>query len=706
VEHSHLSWSSLLTTLEGFFLLLEEGGHIEAASKGAASALGYTEASLKAKTIFEVNPKVNMLEWQRRWGEMKEGKLRKVETIHLTADQQLIPVDVRACVLNIGGEERALYMFSGPKEEGWEHQLIQLGGEFLEATFFSWDWDSDTVRFWGSHQRWWQEELPTSGKELLTFLRQKAGSSQSLQLLQSLKDVYHRKAILRQAISLTMASGKDQLLDCWAQPVFKEGILQAWLGVLHRGNIATESETRSGSYRIGLDHSLEAILQVDREGRMRYGNTASSKLLADAAGKNWLKSLQTEEWETWDEFWLANRPNDEVEFEGKLLRTDKADLPVRVFVRWVSDQEAFIYLRSLASQREKEEELEQALGEVQRLKKKLEDEKSYLQEELDLQYNFRNIITHSESYKLVLKKVEQVAKTSATVLILGETGTGKELLARAIHNYSERKESALVKLNCSVLPKDLVESELFGHERGAFTGAVEQKIGRFELADGGTLFLDEVGELPLELQAKLLRVLQEGEFERVGGTETLKVDVRVVAATNRDLEQRVESGEFREDLYYRLNVFPIYNIPLRERREDIPYLVQHFLNKYAGRVGKTFDKIPKRALSQLMKYDFPGNIRELENMVERAMILSEGEKLRLDVVLSGEQGGRRSDTQLRRFPTFEEMQRDHIVEALKRTNWRVSGDLGAARILQLNSKTLYSKMRKLGIRREDYVDLE
>jgi transcriptional regulator with GAF, ATPase, and Fis domain len=290
-------------------------------------------------------------------------------------------------------------------------------------------------------------------------------------------------------------------------------------------------------------------------------------------------------------------------------------------------------------------------------------------------------------------------------LIIGETGTGKELLARSIHALSKRKDEPMIKVNCAALPANLIESELFGHEKGAFTNAYQRKKGRFELADGGTIFLDEVGELPLELQSKFLRVLQEGEFERVGGTATLSADVRVVAATNRNLVDLVNEGAFREDLYYRLNVFPIQNLPLRERRADIPLLVRHFVKKFAAKQGKEIEHISQADLDELMRYEFPGNIRELENMIERAVIISKGKSLSLSDAYhksSNQTIGRKSYSQV--FKPFEEMQRDYIIEALRRSNWRISGPKGAATLLELNSRTLASKMRKLGINRKDFIE--
>ncbi|MEO8766397.1 MAG: sigma 54-interacting transcriptional regulator [Ginsengibacter sp.] len=328
---------------------------------------------------------------------------------------------------------------------------------------------------------------------------------------------------------------------------------------------------------------------------------------------------------------------------------------------------------------------------------RLQAQNKYLQEEIKYSNNFEEIVSRSKSFHKVLQQIEQVASTNATVLIMGESGTGKELLARAVHNISNRSKRPLVKVNCATLPANLIESELFGHEKGAFTGAMERKIGRFELADGGTIFLDEIGELPVELQAKLLRVLQEGEFERLGNPKNMKVNVRVIAATNRNLEQAIEKKEFREDLYYRLNVFPITCPPLRDRKEDISLLIKHFLQKHEPRVGKKISNVSPKIIDILTAYDWPGNIRELENLIERAMILSRGTTL--------EEGGWLPFTKVTggsgkaHMNKLEDVEKDHIIEILKKTNWKVSGEKGAAKILGLNATTLEARMKKLGIKR-------
>jgi len=337
-------------------------------------------------------------------------------------------------------------------------------------------------------------------------------------------------------------------------------------------------------------------------------------------------------------------------------------------------------------------ERKRAEDELRRLKDQLQAENIYLREEIQEEHHFGEMIGQSAAFREVLTQLKQVAPTRTTVLILGETGTGKELIARAIHNHSPRKDRPLIRVNCAALPSHLIESELFGHEKGAFTGAAAKRFGRFELADGGTIFLDEIGELSLDLQAKLLRVLQDCEFERLGSSRTIRSDVRVVAATNRDLAIASRSGQFRQDLFYRLNVYPITLPPLRERAEDIPLLVRGFAALFGKQFNKPNIRIPQAAMEKLQRYSWPGNIRELRNLVERAVITAHDETLRIDLP--------ESETPLTaRDGTLEEIERDYILRMLDKTGWRIQGKSGAADRLGLDPGTLRSRMRKLGIAR-------
>ncbi len=352
--------------------------------------------------------------------------------------------------------------------------------------------------------------------------------------------------------------------------------------------------------------------------------------------------------------------------------------------------------KAVEALRTSEQRLEDAFAEIETLKDRLNAENIYLQEEIKASYGFDEIIGRSDPLQLSIDKIEQVAITDATVLLLGETGTGKELFARAIHGRSPRKDRPLVKVDCGALPSTLIESELFGHVEGAFTGAVSDKLGRFELADGGTIFLDEIGELHPDLQTKLLRVLQEGEFERVGSAETVKIDVRVIAATNRDLHRAMAAGMFRPELYYRLAVFPIEVPPLRQRRKDIPLLAWHFITKKQHRLGKAISTIPKNVLKALVDYDWPGNVRELENVIERSMILSPGPALVLNEALTKPAGSRHPNTV---SASLEDIDRTHIVEVLEDCDWKIKGANNAAVHLGLAPSTLRHRMKRLGIER-------
>jgi transcriptional regulator with GAF, ATPase, and Fis domain len=340
--------------------------------------------------------------------------------------------------------------------------------------------------------------------------------------------------------------------------------------------------------------------------------------------------------------------------------------------------------------------------EIAELRDRLHQEKQYLEDEINLDNRFDEIVGESAGLRYVLKQIETVAPTTATVLIQGETGTGKELLARAIHRLSPRKDSTFIKLNCAAIPAGLVESELFGHEKGAFTGAIARKVGRLELAHEGTLFLDEVGELPMDLQPKLLRALQEREIERIGGTRPIPVNVRLIAATNRDLAQMVQEKQFRSDLYYRLKVFPVFSPPLRERTADIPVLVRHFVETHSRRMGKVIETIPAATMKTLTRWPWPGNIRELENFLERAVILTRGPVLYAPLA-ELEMAESMPVAQETESPTLQAAEREHILRVLREVHGQIGGDDGAAARLGLKRTTLNSKLKKLGIERSDYM---
>lgn len=452
-----------------------------------------------------------------------------------------------------------------------------------------------------------------------------------------------------------------------------------------------ESERR---FRDLYDEAPIAYVYEDTESRFISANRAAMKLLGlkpeEVRGTLGL-SLVASTTETQERVHRAleavQKGEELASIELELRRKDDGR---PVWVQWWSKPEPNgKYTRTMLI-----DVTDRVLAEQER--NRLQQQNAYLREEIKSEYNFEEIIGDSSALRSALDKVGQVASTDVTVLIQGETGTGKELIARAIHDLSPRRERPLVKVNCGAISAGLVESELFGHEKGAFTGALQQRIGRFEVANHGTIFLDEVGELPPDVQVKLLRVLQEQEFERVGSSKTLRVDVRVIAATNRDLREEVKAGRFRMDLYYRLNVVPLNVPPLRERVTDIPLLVEHLLRKAALRLGKRFVGTSPETMHRLVRYRWPGNVRELENVIERAAILTNGTMIEIDDLPKSDQT---ETIGSRDAVTLEDVERSHILSVLKKTRWYISGERGAALILGLNPSTLRSRMQKLGIRR-------
>ncbi|MBN1433106.1 MAG: sigma 54-interacting transcriptional regulator [Methanomicrobiaceae archaeon] len=396
-----------------------------------------------------------------------------------------------------------------------------------------------------------------------------------------------------------------------------------------------------------------------------------------------------------DRYWDPLQSEKHITFEGVQRRKDGSTFPVEVRLGRVDLEETPLLLsltRDVTKRKESENELKRAFKEINELKNQLEEENIYLRREVETRYRHKEIVGESRAIKKVLMAVERVARENTSVLITGETGTGKEMLARAIHNLSPRNVRSMITVNCAALPGSLIESELFGREKGAFTGAASRQSGRFEAADKSTIFLDEIGDLPMELQAKLLRVLENGTFERLGSSKSISVDVRVIAATNHDLAELVRNDMFRRDLFYRLNVFPIVIPPLRERKEDIPLLVWAFVEEFSQSMGKSINNIPKKIMDELQEYQWPGNVRELKNVIERGMIMSSGSTLRL------EQQHAEIASTIKNI-SMEDVEREHIKQVLRSTGWRVTGKNGASRILGMKDSTLRSRMIKLGITR-------
>ena len=449
-----------------------------------------------------------------------------------------------------------------------------------------------------------------------------------------------------------------------------------------------------------FEFSPDAIVVTNREGKIEEVNARVEKFFGYARWELLGQPIEI----LIPERFRATHPKNRMEYTAQprvrpmgigldlyAKRKDGSEFPVDIMLGPVESADGPMVLgviRDLSQKKEAEAALRRS-----------EQERHYLEEEISTTHQFDQILGESSALKRVLRQVEDVAATDATVLILGETGTGKELIARAIHELSPRRDHAFVRLNCSAIPAGLLESELFGHEKGAFTGAISQKVGRLELAHQGTFLLDEVGDLPLELQPKILRALQEKEFERVGGTRTIPVNVRLVAATNRDLAKMVKAGQFRSDLYYRLHVFPITIPPLRERRDDIPLLVRYFLSSHSKRMGRHIETIPADTMKTLVKWRWPGNVRELENFIERSVILTQGAVLRapLAELEAAEEPAGSPDSNL------EAAEREHILRVLRECKGMIGGANGAAERLGLKRTTLNSKMKKLGIKRRDYI---
>ncbi len=676
---------------------VDVNGNLIYANAKFRETIGYSKKECEKLSVRDINVSVTPESWKNHWEEVhKTGGVRFTAT-HKTKSGKFYDVEVSAQSFSYKGENYICAIVNEIQESSFYKKLIE---------------NTQKIANLGGWELNLQDGSITATADALSIFN--TNDSQDLaphKIIHRFKDGEKLRSLLGNVIRngqsfdeiLETDSSSPKYIRAIAKPVLKGDKIYKVLGIYQDVTDLKQNESNLSLFKTIIDNVQDLIYVYNKKGELLY----YSKSLIDKLGysKKELDKMSMFDLDTMvtSDFYNAHFENIEKtgsqRFDWSIERKNQSEFPVEIIsnlLKYREENYVCSVVRDITDKNKSDLKLHEALKEIKLLKDRLEDENEYLQEEIIKEINFSNIIAKSESYKNVLIQVDKVAPTDATVLITGESGTGKELLARAVHLNSTRKNRTLIKINCATLPKELIESELFGHKKGAFTGAVADKLGKFTLADGGTIFLDEIGELPIELQSKLLRVLQEGEFDELGGTKTIKVDVRVIAATNRNLSELIREGKFREDLYYRLNVFPIHNIPLRARKDDIPLLAQYFLEKFSVIAGKNFKRLAKETIEALMHYNFPGNIRELENLIERAVIIENGPTLgpgswipkREVITATGE------------FKSFEEHQKDYIVAVLDHTNWRVSGQNGAAKILDMKDKTLFAKMKRLGIEKE------
>ena len=694
-EPSVKEW--LIETLPYEVMWMDENGNIVYANSKFCERLGYKKADIIRLSIFDINSTTTKESWKNHWEIVQKQKYYQFKGIHKNKEGKYYEVEVTAQYFSNNGKKLICAIVNDITQSSFYKKLMD---------------NTETISNVGGWELHLQDGSLTATEEALRIFKTK--DTEDLkpaniihQFKNSEKIKEHLRGVMRKATSydevLETNDKPPRFIRTVGKPIIKGDKVYKILGIYQD---VTEQQVKENALKLFkevIDNAEDLIYVYDKNGNLLHYSESVIKQLG-------FSKKQLEKFNIYDldpsvnTEWWTNHFEEIVEkgslrFEWLIMRKDGTKFPVDItanHLRFNNEDYNCAVIRDVTERKMRDLKLYEALEEIKSLKERLENENEYLQEEISNKINADNIICKSNAYAKVLKQVNQVAPTDTTVLITGESGTGKELLASAVHNNSLRKERPLIKINCATLPKELIESELFGHKKGAFTGATDNKVGKFTLADGGTIFLDEIGEMPLNLQSKLLRVLQEGEFDELGGTKTIKVNVRIIAATNRKLEDMIKDGLFREDLYYRLNVFPIYNIPLRARKEDIPFLAQYFLEKYSAKAGKAFKRLSNKTVDALMNYNFPGNIRELENLIERAVIIESGTSLNPGNWIPKSDSFNTSNE----FKSFEALQRDYIIEVLNYTDWRVSGKKGAATILNIKDKTLFAKMKRLGIEKQ------
>ena len=735
-------YNSTVKTIRDQIFWIDCNGTFIRVNEAVAAESGYSMEELRSMTVFDLNPTLTKDEWDKGWEETKKTGQQILETVHRSKEGHTYPVEITNNFITHEGVEYFCSSARDIRKRKREEDILRSVAESTSAHTGQ-DYFRELTKFiTGTLNVRYSMVVACSG-DAITKLRMlsyvdKDEVQENIEYdtkgtpcevvmkgkeffcADKLDETFPREKGIKSWIAVPIyspSSGKviGNIAAFDRIPMLNEQNQLAILRIfaaragaeIERLRAEEQLKIANEELKILLAESEERFRDLFEEAPIAYvhegldskfikANRAALKILGvkpedvpNTYGKSMAPDTPDAQKRMREAFESVGRGTDTSGVVLELLRRDNGQ---PIWIQWWSNPDVGgQFTRTMFI-----DITEKVL--MEREQAKLKAQNQYLQEEIKLNNNFEEIISKSKNFQKVLQQIERVASTDATVLILGESGTGKELLARAVHNISNRSKRPLVKVNCATLPATLIESELFGHEKGAFTGAMEKKIGRFELADGGSIFLDEIAELPVELQAKLLRVLQEGEFERLGNPRTMKVNVRVIAATNRNLDQAIEKKEFREDLFYRLNVFPIVSPPLRERKEDIPLLVKHFCQKHEAKIGKKIIHIEPEVIDALMEYDWPGNIREVENLIERAMIISQGSTLSygdwLPVTKRTMKGGKPGLVKL------EDVEKEHIMEVLKSAGWKVSGEKGAARILGLNPTTLEAKMKKLGIKRE------
>lgn len=717
-KHNRLLSIFIATTevMQDSILWLDNNGNILAVNEKFANQLGYPVLEFENKSIFQIDPTTTLLNWRKTWKKMLETGQHTFSTQHMNAKGEIYPVKIKGVLMEIGGDQVCFGVVDDLKASSKYKNLLHLASNISKVG--AWEYQLEDNSFFATEQVNIVLGIPRSEEFTTDLLREVTPTLLGGNSYKELKNeilgmVVEKGQMLEKEIDVKPLDKSDFIrIKFLVQPSVEDDKIVGLQGTIQDLSGISARTDEMYLTQSCMEQAQDPICWIDEENNFTHINDSfcsffgykRKELLDNNISK--VVANKKEQQHELDNFWQELKEKSVLNYEWEWVTKDGNLIPMAIrayLVQYQGNYVANIFTRDLREVRETERSLRKAFLEISQLKDMLEYENSILKEEIDDDNKFNEIVSRDPQYKKVLSQINQVANTDATVLILGETGTGKELLARAVHRLSNRADKPMIKINCGALPPNLIESELFGHEKGSFTGAHQKKIGRFEAADQATIFLDEIGELPLDLQTKLLRVLQEGEFERVGGNDTISVDARVIAATNRNLEQRVAEGSFREDLFYRLNVFPIHNLALRERKEDILPLVQYFTRKNALRLGKEISEISQGTIKLLMDYDFPGNIRELENLVERACILSTNGKLRIDPSFLRAKDANKNNSDNDNFRTLEEVQRDHIIEAIRRCNGQISGPTGAAELLKINDKTLYSRMKKLKIEKKTVI---